>query len=161
MPPAITTATLTKYTKDQVKELYSSTGDYAELKRRGLDLLVHGILTPLVTWCQSRTTLASIQNNSFDQDLNSSTSRHSEELSQLQSPERESELGLLRENAGNVISSSGSPASGSAKKILAADDPTQFEFLKQKKQQILEGVARFNFKPKKVRGKKYNKSILV
>ena len=36
-------------TKDQVKDLYSTTGDTLELKKRGLELLVRGFLKSLVS----------------------------------------------------------------------------------------------------------------
>jgi brefeldin A-inhibited guanine nucleotide-exchange protein len=44
---SITTEMLKNYTKDQVKQLYNSEGDWAELKRRVNELVVNGILKPL------------------------------------------------------------------------------------------------------------------
>lgn len=52
--PAMTTASLTTFNKEQVKELYSSTGDTARMKKRGLALLVRGILKQVVLWCDLR-----------------------------------------------------------------------------------------------------------
>lgn len=52
--PAMTTASLTTFTKEQVKELYSSTGDTTRIKKRGLALLVRGFMKQVVLWCDSR-----------------------------------------------------------------------------------------------------------
>ncbi|KAI8905471.1 hypothetical protein EDD86DRAFT_229201 [Gorgonomyces haynaldii] len=50
--PALTTTSLQAYTSQQIKEIYSATGDMALLKKHALKLLVKGILQPLVQWCQ-------------------------------------------------------------------------------------------------------------
>ena len=133
LPPGLTTATLTNFTKEQVKELYSATGDYNELKKRGLELLVKGILKPLVEWCVSKTNVSPLLG--MDAEL--------KEISPLTSPEKEKEsLGLIQDSdeykkQKNAI-------------IPNADDPTQFQTLKFRKQALLEGVSRFNSKAKKV-----------
>ena len=54
MLPAITTATLSNLTKEQVRTLYSATGDSLELKRYGLELIVNGCLKPLSAWCDRK-----------------------------------------------------------------------------------------------------------
>jgi brefeldin A-inhibited guanine nucleotide-exchange protein len=52
--PAITTKSLSNYSKDQVRQLYLPTGDTAELKMKFLDLLVRGIMLSLSIWCKDR-----------------------------------------------------------------------------------------------------------
>ncbi|KAI8852805.1 hypothetical protein BC829DRAFT_440418 [Chytridium lagenaria] len=130
IPPAITTATLTSFTKEQVKELYSSTGDYTELKKRGLELLVKGVLKPLTQWCKLKS----------GQAMDSDASRKSgDESNGGEKQEKEPSLGLVVEGE-------------EPKRIsrnVREDDPTAFETLKHRKQVLLEGIKRFNFKPKK------------
>ncbi|KAI8821985.1 uncharacterized protein EV422DRAFT_586065 [Fimicolochytrium jonesii] len=125
-PPAITTANMTSFTKDQVRELYSSTGDYMELKKRGLELMVRGVLRPLIAWCSTRSPVAA-------QALDEEKARKSEE------GDTSGKLGLLTEEDGKKASA--------VKRT--ADDPTAFENLKQRKQVLSEGIKQFNFKPKK------------
>jgi brefeldin A-inhibited guanine nucleotide-exchange protein len=127
LPPGLTTATLTTFTKEQVKELYSATGDFNELKKRGLELMVKGILRPLVAWCNAKAPSSNVAVES--------------ELKDSASPDKEKDtgLGLIKE--------------GEEKKPKVAgsiDDPTQFQNLKHRKQVLLEGIKRFNQKPKKV-----------
>ncbi|KAJ3068402.1 guanine nucleotide exchange protein for ADP-robosylation factor, partial [Podochytrium sp. JEL0797] len=43
----MTTQALTSLTKEQLKELYSTSGDFGELKKRGVEVLVRGVLAPL------------------------------------------------------------------------------------------------------------------
>ncbi|KAI9332211.1 hypothetical protein BDR26DRAFT_649613 [Obelidium mucronatum] len=120
-PPSLTTASLVTYTKDQVRELSTTVGDHNELKRRGLELLVRGILKPLVSWISAKVEAdakksSDTQNASNDKDF-------------------ESGLGLLKD--------------GDNKPMTSVDDPTQFQNLKHRKQVLLEGIKRFNTKPKK------------
>ncbi|KAJ3118784.1 guanine nucleotide exchange protein for ADP-robosylation factor [Phlyctochytrium bullatum] len=129
IPPAITTSSLTSFTKEQVKELYSSTGDYTELKKRGLELLVKGILRPLIQWCKLKAGQVE-ENNSSRKSADDGSS----------GAEKEPSLGLV--------------ADGDEPKRIPSrppreDDPTAFETLKHRKQVLLEGIKRFNFKPKK------------
>ncbi|KAJ3012565.1 guanine nucleotide exchange protein for ADP-robosylation factor [Thoreauomyces humboldtii] len=130
-PPAITTANLTSFTKDQVRELYSSTGDYGDLKKKGLELMVRGVLQPLVAWCNARTA------------ANGATALEDEKVRRSEDVDGSAKLGLIidQEESGE-----GGPRPVS-KKI--ADDPTAFENLKQRKQVLSEGIKQFNFKPKK------------
>ncbi|KAJ3192020.1 guanine nucleotide exchange protein for ADP-robosylation factor [Irineochytrium annulatum] len=131
MPPAITTATLTSFTKEQVKELYSSTGDFTELKKRGLELLVKGVLKPLVTWCQLK--------NGKGEEGAASSRRSGDDFERTHTGEKEGSLGLVVEgDEGKRIS-----------RVIREDDPTAFESLKHRKQVLMEGIKRFNFKPKK------------
>lgn len=168
--PAITTANLTNFTRDQVRELYSASGDYAELKKRGLEVLVRGVLGPLVQWCNSRMEAAAAQSTS-NSSLASSTSssktavddRRSEDVDDgkglgLVSTEDDQSLGTGSNNATNNNNNNlnsarrGTVAFTSApggKGLRIEDDPTAFENLKHRKQVLIEGVKRFNFKAKK------------
>ncbi|KAJ3127571.1 guanine nucleotide exchange protein for ADP-robosylation factor [Nowakowskiella sp. JEL0407] len=128
VPPAMTTATLVNFTKEQVKEMYSSSGDTAELKKRGLDVLVKGILKPLVTWCASR--------GAFSPGGESFTNGHNTPLSPVRSVTEDPEDDDKR-NSTSMLSP----------KFI--DDPTAFETLKHRKQLMTDGIKRFNFKPKK------------
>ena len=113
--PAITTATLTSFTKEQVKELYSSSGDYFELKKRGLEVLVRGVLNPLVVWCLARISSENV------------VSAVSEKI------EDDSKLEFKDEDL----------------KVKIGDDPMAFKNKKHRKQIMIEGVKRFNQKPKR------------
>ncbi|KAJ3290032.1 guanine nucleotide exchange protein for ADP-robosylation factor [Borealophlyctis nickersoniae] len=129
IPPAITTATMTSFTKEQVRELYSSSGDYGELKKRGLELMVRGVLRPLVQWCNARMPPSQSQTSTEGENA----VRKSEDTD----PDGNRSLGLVTEEDGRKA----------ARKV--EDDPTAFETLKHRKQVLLEGIKRFNFKPKK------------
>ncbi|KND00748.1 uncharacterized protein SPPG_03863 [Spizellomyces punctatus DAOM BR117] len=130
MPPAITTANLTNFTKEQVRELYSSTGDYGELKKRGLELMVRGVLRPLVAWCNARAPAAGAPAE--------------EEKGGRKSEEAEASVKL-----GLVTDEEGKKGTGQQPGRKIEDDPTAFETLKHRKQVLSEGIKRFNFKPKK------------
>ncbi|KAI8897602.1 hypothetical protein BC833DRAFT_621081 [Globomyces pollinis-pini] len=70
--PSITTASLTNYTKEQVRQLYLPNGDNAELKKRVLELVVRGVLAPLNNWCKDRikqSETPKIQNSMIDVDM--------------------------------------------------------------------------------------------
>ncbi|TPX34074.1 hypothetical protein SmJEL517_g03259 [Synchytrium microbalum] len=131
--PAITTANLTNLTREQLRGLYSATGDYAELKKRGLELMVNGVMKPLVDWCVARGGKPGDNMPAHDEQGHK---------------KRKSEDGHERENTGGGL---GLLSEEEAKKRRqrGEDDPTQFESLKQRKQISMEGVKRFNFKPKK------------
>ncbi|KAJ3072292.1 guanine nucleotide exchange protein for ADP-robosylation factor [Podochytrium sp. JEL0797] len=119
-PPSLMTASLATYTKDQIRELNSTTGDYNELKRRGLELLVRGVLRPLVTWITAK-----IEADAKKTDMQSTAS----------DKDADAALSMLKETD---------------KPFISIDDPTQFQNLKHRKQVLLEGIKRFNTKPKKV-----------
>ncbi|KAJ3414515.1 guanine nucleotide exchange protein for ADP-robosylation factor [Chytridiales sp. JEL 0842] len=127
LPPGLTTATLTSFTKEQVKELYSATGDYNELKKRGLELMVKGILRPLVAWCNAKAP-----------SVNESESEQKDSSSNSPDKDKDTGLGLIKDGDEKKPKVSG-----------PMDDPTQFQNLKHRKQVLLEGVKRFNQKPKK------------
>lgn len=54
LTPEMTTSNLTTFTREQVKDLYSLTGNVEEFRKCGNDLIVNGILKPLSTYCQNR-----------------------------------------------------------------------------------------------------------
>ncbi|KAJ3219454.1 guanine nucleotide exchange protein for ADP-robosylation factor [Clydaea vesicula] len=134
--PAITTATLTSFTKEQVKELYSSSGDYSDLKKKGLEVLVKGVLGPLVKWCNQRMEEKQSSQNS------SRTSVDSKDENKKEEGDDGKSLGLISNSTEEDLS----------KKTVTkhvADDPMAFENMKHRKQVLIEGIKRFNFKPKK------------
>ncbi|KAJ3328889.1 guanine nucleotide exchange protein for ADP-robosylation factor [Blyttiomyces sp. JEL0837] len=163
LPPAITTATLTNLTKEQLKELYSATGDYSELKKRGLELMVRGILKPVLGWCETRlnasvaaedgTSIVSAGASAVDNILLGDRRKEDKEPATAvtggpASPERDKDvggLGLIRESNEDSASTSAPPAVA----VAASDNPTQFEVLRLKKMTLSEGITKFNFKPKK------------
>ncbi|KAI9206768.1 uncharacterized protein BJ171DRAFT_18598 [Polychytrium aggregatum] len=129
LPPAMTTAGMASLTKEQVKGLYSATGDYNELKRRGLELLVRGILKSLVRWCDA-------VRNTKDEIASSPKGVRKSEDSAVDNDT--GSLGLVSEEEGKKSARRG-----------IEDDPHAFETYKHRKQVLLEGIRRFNFKPKK------------
>ncbi|KAI9357006.1 hypothetical protein DFJ73DRAFT_953328 [Zopfochytrium polystomum] len=133
LPPTLTTSTLTSLTKEQVKGLYSSTGDYAEMRKRGLELLVAGIINPLISWSKSKGGASPVSSTLAGSPVESESGKSDGGKS-----ENDPALGLVKE-----------PADGSQPGGGFGDDPTQFQNLKHRKQVILEGVTRFNQKPKK------------
>jgi len=129
LPPAITTETLSSFTKEQVRDMYSSEGDYTELKKRGLDLLTNGILKKLVDFCKEKVAALELKE---EQKL-----KEKEQKEQQEQQEQHKKFIL---DSDSIIDHS-------------YDDPTQFEEIKHKKQSLQEGIEKFNWKPK--RGLKY------
>ena len=120
------------FTKEQLRELYSSSGDTGELKRRGLEFMVRGVLKPLVGWCNERMGI-------MERDEKEAEIRRSEDQG------NEGGLGILTDEK----TLSGAGGTGRVGRGVE-DDPTAFESLRHRKQVLMEGVKRFNFKPKKV-----------
>ena len=54
LTPEMTTSNLTNFTREQVRDLYSLTGNIDEFRKCGTDLIVNGILKPLTIYCQDR-----------------------------------------------------------------------------------------------------------
>lgn len=54
LTPEMTTSNLNSFTREQVKDLYSLTGNVEEFRKCGTDLIVNGILKPLSAYCQNR-----------------------------------------------------------------------------------------------------------
>jgi brefeldin A-inhibited guanine nucleotide-exchange protein len=121
--PALSTASLTNFTKEQIKELYSATGDFNELKRQGLVVLVQGVLEPLVNWCNEKI----------------------EE--RVSSGDRSKDSLVAGDEAPSPVYGLELPIEGESR---LSDDPMAFENMKHRKMVLLEGIKRFNFKPKKV-----------
>ncbi|KAJ3040877.1 guanine nucleotide exchange protein for ADP-robosylation factor [Rhizophlyctis rosea] len=123
----LTTAQMTRFTKEQLKELESTSGDVSELKRRGLEFMVRGVLKPLVQWCNVR--MGVMEKDEKEQEV-----RRSEEG-------EGGKLGILTDEEGKKV------GGGGGRRV--EDDPMAFETLRHRKQVLVEGVKRFNFKPKK------------
>ncbi|KAJ2994510.1 guanine nucleotide exchange protein for ADP-robosylation factor [Globomyces sp. JEL0801] len=128
--PALTTSNLVALRSEQVKELFSLSGDAAELRKQGVKLMGNAILKPLVEWCNER----------IAKTLENETSIHNEELSG--EIEVTKSLGLLSDENPNAFTSTNSF-------VLKEDDPLAIGNLKLRKQQIIEGIKKFNAKPKK------------
>ncbi|KXS18026.1 hypothetical protein M427DRAFT_121684 [Gonapodya prolifera JEL478] len=138
--PAITTATLSTLTKDQTRELLSTGGDYTELRKRTLEVLVRGILVALVNWCTSRGGFTLADNRDRKERERDRTSLDQDKrITSAGSKEVDDEAG----GGGLGLTSN------AASPTVVADDPTQFENLKHRKQVLQEGIRKFNFKPKK------------
>ncbi|KAJ3313350.1 guanine nucleotide exchange protein for ADP-robosylation factor [Boothiomyces sp. JEL0838] len=120
--PQLTTANLVQLSREQVKELISVNGDALELRKQGVKLMGYGILKPLYDWCSERAESAKL-------DAEASKDREEKKTE----PENEKSLGLISEDDSQAL----------------VDDPTQFGNLKLRKQNIIEGIKKFNIKPKK------------
>lgn len=118
--PALTTSNLAVLTREQARELLLQTGDMNELKRVVLDFLVRGILNSLVDWADLK------------------MRKHSNgELAKLGVDKSETDkVGVITVTVQDFEEEHA--------------DPEAFGNMKLKKQTIIEGVKRFNFKPKKV-----------
>ncbi|KAJ3239358.1 guanine nucleotide exchange protein for ADP-robosylation factor [Chytriomyces hyalinus] len=135
----MTTQSLTSFTKEQLKELYSTNGDFAELKRRGVDVLVKGVLGPLVHWGWDKWVAS-------NGDMQSQQQQSTEQLS---SGEDAASLELLSDGVSGTLAGAGSAGITGSNGGLNSDDPMQFEVLRTKKQNLMEGIKAFNIKPKK------------
>ncbi|KAI8845097.1 hypothetical protein BJ741DRAFT_558307 [Chytriomyces cf. hyalinus JEL632] len=135
---SLNAASLTSFTKEQLKELYSTNGDFAELKRRGVDVLVKGVLGPLVLWGWDKWVVS-------NGDMQSQQQQSTE---QLNSGEDAASLELLSDGVSGLSGAASAGITGS-NSGLNSDDPMQFEVLRTKKQNLMEGIKAFNIKPKK------------
>lgn len=122
--PQITTANLGNMSRDQIRDLMSSNGDFVELKKRSLELLVNGILQPLIEWAEQRSRIQesimspSLDNGSVDFELASHAG-----------------TAFIENDMLNVAPTE--------------DDPSAFESIKQKKKLLWKGVQKFNTNSKK------------
>ena len=107
------------FTRKQVKQLYKSNGNYSELKKKGLVLLVEGILRSLLLWCLEKNDV-SIENLSKSENV----------LLEESQDYQESDLSFDYDYIQN-------------------DDPIAFLSLKQRKVVIEDGIKRFKENPKK------------
>ncbi|KII94838.1 hypothetical protein PLICRDRAFT_96881 [Plicaturopsis crispa FD-325 SS-3] len=134
VPPALSTSALAVS-----GSMDTSTMGLSEhqLKRQGLECLV-AVLRSLVTWGTGATKTA--DDGSLDPSRPSEDTKVDAVVSD-QSLEKLSAAGhsaeVLRQPTPDIV-----------------DDPTRFESAKQKKTTLLEGIKKFNFKPKRVRGGK-------
>jgi brefeldin A-inhibited guanine nucleotide-exchange protein len=110
------------------------------LKRQGLEALV-AILKSLVTWGTASTKPAPAPETATEPSVRSRTSEdtRAETLTPDPSTDRLSWL------AHHDMARQSSPT------VELADDPMKFENAKQKKTTLLEGIRKFNAKPKRVR----------
>ncbi|KAI8617834.1 hypothetical protein BC830DRAFT_1239777 [Chytriomyces sp. MP71] len=139
----MTTQALGAFTKDQLRELYSTSGDYGEQKRRGVEAIVRGVLAPLVAWGWERWVVGSGEGVAgAGAGIQGSADGLSEEVGASVDGSVMS-LGILADTASVMVSTSGSVP------VLNSDDPQQFEALRVRKQNLLEGIKAFNVKPKK------------
>jgi brefeldin A-inhibited guanine nucleotide-exchange protein len=119
--PALTTSNLVLLTREQVRDLFAPTGDQMELRKQGVKLMSSGILRPLLEWLTQR-----------------ADEIKEEQRAESDGTENTKSLGLVAEEE------SVSPA-----KAVPEDDPQAILQLKQRKQNMIEGVKKFNQKPKK------------
>lgn len=104
----------------------------AQLRRQGLECLV-AVLRSLVAW---GTTSASTPDQTSDPMTRS----------QVEESRRDT---MTPDNSTDRLSPGGADSVRGPTPELA-DDPTKFESAKQKKTTLLEGIKKFNFKPKRV-----------
>lgn len=125
----------------------------SHLKRQSLECLV-AVLRSLVSWAARGTAASAISSTS----TGSNGMTASDSWSSL-GPVRESEDSGARTGSDVDLSASltsprGGGGSGTATPTgdgTPADDPSRFENAKQRKTTLLEGIKKFNFKPKRVR----------
>ncbi|KAI5480603.1 sec7 guanine nucleotide exchange factor [Pseudohyphozyma bogoriensis] len=114
----------------------------SHLKRQSLETLV-SVLRSLVSWAGRGTVVAPVPATPItpsDSSSSLSASRNSEETA------RTSETDLHA----SLSSSRGGAGSGSVTPdVVPSDDPSRFENAKQRKTTLLEGIKKFNFKPKR------------
>lgn len=138
--------------------LYAGQPPEHHLKRQSLECLV-AVLKSLVSWAaRGGSTASTAQAMVAHPGLSSSESNGS--LSALRSSEdggqqRGGSETDLNGYEGGRPSSQFSPASGGASgavtpDVVPSDDPSRFENAKQRKTTLLEGIKKFNFKPKRV-----------
>lgn len=123
----ISTTHLAQLTKNEVKELYSSKGDFAELRRRALEVLVQSVLKGLVDWVRAR---------------------QKEEAAVAYSGDSREDVGGSDESL-HAPPPSATPAVVEDSPGKGNDTPSVFEQSKQRKQMQKEAIELFNFKPKR------------
>jgi brefeldin A-inhibited guanine nucleotide-exchange protein len=106
-----------------------------QLKRQGLECLV-AVLRSLVAWGTSSTG-KSAADSAVDSSLRSQDDTRQDSVTPDASVDRVS-------LSANSVETLRQPTPD------AADDPSRFESAKQKKTTLLEGIKKFNYKPKRV-----------
>lgn len=119
--PALTTNNLVLLNSQQVKELFSVSGDAGELRKQGVALMGSAILKPMMEWLSER--ILKLEQQKVE-------------------PKGEEE--------GRGSDPTLKDESIPIQKPLSLDDPTAIGYLKLRKQQLIEGIKKFNAKPKKV-----------
>lgn len=137
IPPSLTTSAL-GHSRDESfsssnREAWAHLPAEVKLRRQSLECLVT-VLRSLVTWGTAAPRAAATSANAAG-DGGDAGARHSEETS------RDEGLGLDRSVGGAAT-----PVMGEEE----MDDPERFESAKQRKTTLMEGIKKFNFKPKKV-----------
>lgn len=122
--PALTTNNLVSLSKEQVKELFSVTGNAEELRKQAVLFLCSGVLKNLKEWCDKRASKSDLSENIKSKPEDESQKTNSDE-----------------NNAAPQVTVVPPPT--------RTDDPTAISNLKQKKDHLIEGIKRFNSKPKK------------
>lgn len=152
VPPSLTTVALGQDGKGDgahgASNLNPAAAD-ARLKRQGLDCLV-AVLKSLVVWGT-----ASGSSGKIGGGASSATSTLDPSSETTHTLSRSSEDGATLLGSGNRSMERLSPGPqdhtrGMSVSSLAVDDPGLFESAKLKKTTLLEGIKKFNFKPKRV-----------
>ncbi|KAL6299711.1 hypothetical protein BKA93DRAFT_741894 [Sparassis latifolia] len=137
VPPSLSTNALSG-----VGSLDNSTVGLSEkqLKRQGLECLV-SVLKSLVTWGTAGTSgpdsAADPARSQMSEDFNRDSINAESSTEKLSGP-------LSADTTRQQLSPSPTPTAD------VADDPSKFESAKQKKTTLLEGIKKFNFKPRRV-----------
>ena len=148
VPPSLTTAALgVNAAQDAARQTPTAVGAAeARLKRQGLDCLV-SVLRSLVQWGTSPGKIGT--------GVPTGEQTPAEIASQHKSRTSDDNSALVASNS-NMSAERLSPAipdqvAGSSTSSLPLDDPGHFESAKLRKTTLLEGIKKFNFKPKRVR----------
>lgn len=148
VPPSLTTAALgVNAAQDAAGQTPAAAGvAEARLKRQGLDCLV-SVLRSLVQWGTSPGKIgtgAPTGEQTPAEIASQHKSRTSDENSTL--PASNSNMSIER-----LSPAIPDQVAGSSTSSLSLDDPGHFESAKLRKTALLEGIKKFNFKPKRVR----------
>ncbi|KAN0064090.1 guanine nucleotide exchange protein for ADP-robosylation factor [Thecaphora frezii] len=152
LPPSLSTAAAGEAGTHEAHGAASNQPVEARLKRQSLDCLC-SVLGSLVVWSSRSTQAADGQGHLGVGDASSSSPRASEDVR----IGNEMVTALDRENL--MESGSATPLQGSAatnspeisrtQTPEVTDDPERFENAKQRKTTLIEGIKKFNFKPKR------------
>ena len=148
VPPSLTTAALSvNAAQDAAGQTPAAAGAAeARLKRQGLDCLV-AVLKSLVQWGTSPGKISTAVPTG-DQTPAEIANQHKSRISDDNSTLAASNSNLSTERLSPAIPDQ---VAGSSTSSLPLDDPGHFESAKLRKTSLLEGIKRFNFKPKRVR----------
>lgn len=175
VPPSLTTAALgASASSDAAKESPAAAGAAeARLKRQGLDCLVE-VLKSLVVWgtdpVKTGAAAAAGANGTGTPSGGEPGAEASIAASQVKSRTSEDGATLLASSSTNrsmerlsspaITEAAATTVVGSSTSSLV-DDPGHFESAKLRKTTLLEGIKKFNFKPKRVRAFALNEPMLL